>query len=262
MPDVRNTTDTAWTSRPTADDTSFNRLVLKADVPTIALFVASWCEYCEPCCAVFERLAMRYAGRVNLVTLDLDESRAIAESFGIQAVPTYMLFRGGEPFAHGIGYLPESLLDLFLQRTLALNSPNAGAWQPTEQEIEDALLLPMLLRWGWACQRQHQLTRRSGRAQRGVVDMLVSIDAAMVPLTLFENKRRITDSRDLQRATKQALGYALSLSLPSFVVADATRLWVYQVHQSGAILAQRFAWFEIEHDDSAVLALLLALGRT
>jgi hypothetical protein len=194
------------------------------------------------------------------VVLDLDESQMIAESFGIQAAPTYLLFRDGEPITHGLGYLPELLLDLFFQRAIVLTNPSKSAWSPTEQEIEDALLLPMLARWGWVYQRQYQLTRSSSRTRRGVIDLLVSVHAAQPPLTLFENKRRITGNRDLQRAMKQALGYAITLGLPSFVIADAAMLWVYYVSQGGALLVQQFTWLELEQNDSVVQSLLLTVG--
>jgi len=260
-PDTDSDDDiTNWLSHCNADDTSFNRLVLKSPIPTIALFVASWCELCEPCFLTFTRLSERYRDRVGFVMLDIDESHAIAESFGIRAAPTYILFRDGEPIAHGLGYLPAALLDLFFQRAITITSPYAGAWYPTEHEIEDALILPMLMRWGWACQRQFQLTRRSSRTQRGVIDILVSINAGTAPVTLFENKRRIAESHDLQRATKQALGYALTLELPSLVIADVARLWVYQVEQGNAVLVQQFTWLELERDDSA-LRTLLAMGE-
>ena len=60
---------------------------------------------------------------------------------------------------------------------------------------------------------------------------------------------------------QQALGYALTLNLSAFVVADAARLWVYQVSDCGATLAREFSWLDLEGDDSALQALLLALGR-
>jgi thioredoxin 1 len=249
-----------WRLRWRADDTSFNRLVLKSPIPTIALFVAPWCEICEPCFYTFERLAEGYRERVGFVVLDLDESRVIAESFGIQSAPTYLLFRDGELIAYGLGYLPEPLLDLFFQRAIVLTNPSKSAWSPTEQEIEDALLLPMLARWGWVCQRQYQLTRSGSRTRRGVIDLLVSVHATQPPLTLFENKRRIADNRDLQRAMKQALGYAITLGLPSFVIADAAMLWVYYVYQGGALLVQQFTWLELEQSDSVVQSLLLTVS--
>lgn len=227
----------------------------------IALFVSAWYELCEPCAAAFERLAVRYQGRIGLVMLDIDQSRAMAESFGVQAAPTYLLFRDGEPIAHGLGYLPEALLDLFFQQALTLTKPYAGAWYPTEQEVEDALILPMLQRWGWACQRQYQLTRRPSRIRRGVVDMLVAPDPAKPAVMLFENKRLILTGRDLQRAIDQALSYAITLVLPVFVIADMARLWIYQVDQDRALFVQQYAWLELEQDDTVLQSLLLALWQ-
>jgi thioredoxin 1 len=244
-----------------ADDTSFNRLVLKSPVPSIALCIASSYVGCWPCLPGFKRLAERYRGQVGSAVVDIDASRLIAESFGVQAVPAYLLFRGGELLAHSLGYLPEPLLDLFFQMATEVTAPSYGAWCPTEQVLEDALIVPMLARWGWAYQRQYQCSISGApKARRGVIDFLVSTGAATQPLTLFENKRRICGREDLQRAAAQALSYALALGLSSFVVADATRLWVYQVYEGRATLAQQFEGYELEHDDRGLRDLLLALG--
>jgi thioredoxin 1 len=247
--------------RQTADDTSFNRLVLKAPLPTIALFTASWSEVCEPCRAAFERIGARYVGRVGLVTLDLDESRAVAESFGVLAAPTYLLFQGGEATAHGVGYMPEPLLELFFARAVSPGDSRGASWHPTEQQVEEALILPMLARWGWPAERQHQLTRRSGRARRGAVDILVAEREGGPPLMLFENKRLIRERSDLAAAADQALGYANSLGLATFAVADAASVWVYQVRERRALPAQEFTWLALERDDTALRELLQALGR-
>lgn len=241
-------------SIPSADDTSFNRLVLKAALPTIAFFVVAGCEHCAACAAAFARLASRYQERVGVVMLDLDECPVIAESFGVQAAPAYLLFRDGEPIAYGLGYIPDALLETLFQEAVE----PAGAWPPTEQRIEDVLILPLLRRWGWSCRRQYQLTRRGAHTRRGAVDILVALDELAPPLTLFENKRRIADAHDLRRAVEQAHGYARALELAVFVVADAARLWVYAAAAEDARLLQQFTWLDLERDDAAFQALLLA----
>lgn len=244
-----------------ADDTSFNQLVLKARLPTIVLFSTLWCAEHLPCIDTFSGLAQRYWQQVRVVIVDIDESVVITESFGAQSVPIYMLFRDGEPLAYGLGYMPRLLLDRFFQLAITLERRLNAQWLPTEHEIEDTLIEPMLVRWGWFCQRQYECrVRGATRSRRGVVDMLVSVNTARRPLTLFENKRLIREHADLQRAADQALAYAIALNLGSFVVADARGMWVYQVYENRALLAAQFAGYTLEQDDTALRDLLLALG--
>ncbi len=49
------------------------------------------------------------------------------------------------------------------------------------------------------------------------------------PVTLFEDKLRIINDKDLQPAVDQAKSYALQLGLPSFVVAAPEGLWLYSL---------------------------------
>jgi thioredoxin 1 len=245
-----------------ADETTFNRLALKAPLPTVAVFHAPWCDASRAGLASLGRLAAEYAGRLRFVTVDTDENRGLAEQFGVWALPTYLAFRRGDELARGVGLLPHGLLRLFAELALARETPLASIWHPTEQQLEDVVLLPMLDRWGWTWRRQEScLVRTNGRARRGVIDILACAGADERPLTLFENKRLIAGDDDLRKAVAQAHGYALALALPSFVVADPGALWVYALRDGIAAPAGRFAGYELEQDDRALRELVLELRR-
>jgi thioredoxin 1 len=271
-----------------ADDTSFNRLVLKSRLPVVVLCVAPDSQECQQCIIIFSELAQHYAEQICAVILNIDESPMICTSFGILSAPTYAVFRTGEQLTQALGYLPEPLLDLFFQLALTLERPQFGMWYPIEQEIEDLLILPMLTSWGWYTQRQVQCKLPgSTKARRGIIDILVAIDDATSPFTLFENKRRIRDSAELERAATQALGYATALGLASFVIADAARVWVYRVHISAgakhsypesdcnqlvnesftpamcaqATLVFQDAWYAVEGDASQLRDVVMAVGE-
>jgi thioredoxin-like negative regulator of GroEL len=244
-----------------ADETSFNRLALKAPLPTVVVFHAPWCDASRASLASVERLAAEYAGRLRFVTVDTDESRGLAEQFGVWALPTYLAFRSGDELARGAGLLPHGLLRLFAELALARETPLPGIWHPTEQQLEDEVLLPMLERWGWSWRRQEPcVVRAGGRARRGVIDILAYTGVAEGPLTLFENKRLIATDDDLRKAVEQARGYAQALELPTFVVADPGALWVYALRDGVAAPAGRFAGYELERDDTTLRELVLELG--
>jgi hypothetical protein len=101
----------------------------------------------------------------------------------------------------------------------------------TEAKFEDEVIVPLLKRWNLKYKRQHPCTFRIGRQDhRGKVDFHVSNREG--PLTLFEDKLRIINDRDLEPAIAQAKSYALLLGLPSFVVASPEGMWLYSLDRN------------------------------
>ena len=85
-------------------DATFEADVLAADVPVLVDFTAPWCRPCraiEPFLADLER---EHDGRLRLVRLDVDENLGIPARYGVLALPTVIVFAGGEPFEtiHGL----------------------------------------------------------------------------------------------------------------------------------------------------------------
>jgi thioredoxin 1 len=104
MLDLQHTTLTAVT-----DDT-FAAAVLGADRPVI---VDCWAEWCPPCHAISRslgELAGEYTDRVAVVTLDVDENPETVRRYGVMAMPTLLVFRGGELVASTVGARPKSQL--------------------------------------------------------------------------------------------------------------------------------------------------------
>jgi thioredoxin 1 len=77
-------------------DENFEEEVLKSDKPAMVDFWAEWCMPCKMLTPTIEELARDYAGRVKVGSLDTDSSRQIAMKYGISAIPTVMVFKGGQ----------------------------------------------------------------------------------------------------------------------------------------------------------------------
>ncbi len=75
----------------------FDREVLEAGHPVIVEFSAPWCGYCRRLNPVLERMDGQ-PGIPQIVKVDIDEQPKLAERFGIEVIPTLLLFRNG---AHG-----------------------------------------------------------------------------------------------------------------------------------------------------------------
>ena len=92
------------------NDSNFEEVVLKAEVPVLVDFWAEWCGPCKMLTPVLESVANKLDGKVKIVKVDVDESPDLAQRFGIMSVPTMILFKKGQQAAAFSGYMPEAML--------------------------------------------------------------------------------------------------------------------------------------------------------
>lgn len=82
---------------------NFEEEVLKSGIPVLADFWAVWCGPCQlqsPELAKFERAN---EGRIKTVKINVDEQPELSAQFGVQAIPTLILFKGGEEVKRTMG---------------------------------------------------------------------------------------------------------------------------------------------------------------
>ncbi len=84
-------------------DENFEQEVLKSDVPCLIDFWAEWCMPCKMIAPTIEELADEYVGKVKVAKMDTDNCRETAMKLGISAIPTLMLFSGGEVIKKFVG---------------------------------------------------------------------------------------------------------------------------------------------------------------
>ena len=77
-------------------DSNFDEQVLKSDKPVLVDFWAEWCAPCRMLAPTIEKLAADLGDKVKVGKLDTDANRQIASQYGIQSIPTVMLFKNGE----------------------------------------------------------------------------------------------------------------------------------------------------------------------
>lgn len=96
----------------------FERDVLQAKGLVLVDFWATWCPPCRRLAPTVDALAAEYEGRLSVAKVDVDESPELAERFGIQSIPTLMLFRDGQPVDQRLGALPLGELKGFVDARL------------------------------------------------------------------------------------------------------------------------------------------------
>ena len=82
---------------------SFGRVVLHSELPVIVDFWAPWCLPCKELDGPMSQVAEKLAGRARVVRVNLDWSGGIARRYGVQALPTVLIFKGGELVGRSTG---------------------------------------------------------------------------------------------------------------------------------------------------------------
>ncbi|OGP94850.1 MAG: thioredoxin [Deltaproteobacteria bacterium RBG_16_54_18] len=99
-------------------DAEFEQEVIKCPVPVLVDFWATWCGPCQMIAPVLEELAQEYGSRVKIAKMNVDENPATPSLFGIRAIPTLILFKGGEVVERITGVVPKDQLKVKLEKVV------------------------------------------------------------------------------------------------------------------------------------------------
>ncbi|MDW8140737.1 MAG: thioredoxin [Candidatus Bipolaricaulota bacterium] len=91
-------------------DANFSREVLQSSQPALVDFYADWCGPCRAIAPIVEEIAHELAGRLKVAKLDVDQNQEIALKYGVQSIPTLILFKNGQEVERLIGYMSKSKL--------------------------------------------------------------------------------------------------------------------------------------------------------
>lgn len=101
----------------TVTDQTFEKEVLQASGVSLVDFWAPWCGPCRMIGPIVDELSEEYAGRVNVLKMNVDENPETPGRFGIMGIPTLLLFKDGK--------LIDTMVGLQSKETLVQRIDNA-----------------------------------------------------------------------------------------------------------------------------------------
>ena len=95
-------------------DADFEAEVLKATSPVVVDFWAEWCGPCKQIAPALEEISGSLGAKVKIVKLNVDENPQTAAKYGIQSIPTLMIFKNGQMASRQIGAAPKQKLEQWI----------------------------------------------------------------------------------------------------------------------------------------------------
>jgi thioredoxin len=89
---------------------SFQDLLDNSDIPVLVDFYATWCGPCQMMSPILEQVGANLRDRLQVVKIDTDKYPALASQYHIEALPTLVLFKNGQPAERIEGVLQASQL--------------------------------------------------------------------------------------------------------------------------------------------------------
>jgi len=97
---------------------NFDEIVLSSDQPVLVDFFATWCPPCKAMAPIVAEVAAEFEGRAVVGQLDIDQNPALAAQYEVEYLPTFILFKHGEPVDRVVGGTPKGTLSGMLEAAM------------------------------------------------------------------------------------------------------------------------------------------------
>ena len=97
---------------------TFKQQISEVDKPVIVDFWAPWCTYCRRIAPAFDKIAEQQENKLVFAKVNVDEAPEIAEKYGIDTIPTLLIFKNGEVVGTIVAPDSKAKIETFIQEYL------------------------------------------------------------------------------------------------------------------------------------------------
>lgn len=101
---------------------TFRSVVTESPIPVVVDLWAPWCGPCRAMSPVLDEVALRYAGRVKVVKVNVDEEPGLAAAFKVQGIPTLAVVHGNKLLDTQVGFAGRRGIEQLFDRAVATAS--------------------------------------------------------------------------------------------------------------------------------------------
>jgi thioredoxin 1 len=100
-------------------DATFDQEVLSNGQPVLVDFWAVWCGPCKALGPIVDTLAEKYAGKIKVGKVNVDQNSATPSRYGIRGIPALLFFKDGKIVEQIVGYVPQETIEEKILKVLA-----------------------------------------------------------------------------------------------------------------------------------------------
>ncbi len=94
---------------------NLDHILMNSDIPVIIDFWAPWCGPCKSFSPIFEESSKAFALKALFIKINTQEEQNIAQKYGIQSIPTLLIFKNAEEIKRISGLLDPTKLSILVQ---------------------------------------------------------------------------------------------------------------------------------------------------
>ena len=84
--------------------------IINGDTPVLIDFYAEWCGPCKTMSPMIEELGQAYKGKLRVLKVDVDKNPKASQFYGIQGIPTFIIYKDGEIQWRQSGAMPREIM--------------------------------------------------------------------------------------------------------------------------------------------------------
>jgi len=99
-------------------DDAFESEVVNSSIPVLIDFWAEWCGPCKEIGPILEEISNEMGNKIKIIKINIDENPNTPNQYGVQSIPTLIIFKKGEPIATKVGSAIKSELLTWIETSI------------------------------------------------------------------------------------------------------------------------------------------------